>query len=57
MKKEYTKPQLDATAYAQFENVFTNCTKGNDKKETCYYIPGWSPSDEEWAAFKSNGST
>lgn len=25
MKKEYTKPKLDSKAFAQFENVFTNC--------------------------------
>jgi hypothetical protein len=55
MKKEYCKPELDATAYAQFENVFTNCNKGNEKRG-CSYIPGWSPSNPDWAAFKGNGS-
>lgn len=25
MKKEYTKPELNTKAYAQFENVFTGC--------------------------------
>lgn len=26
MKKMYEKPVLDTKAYAQFENVFTNCS-------------------------------
>lgn len=32
MKKEYSKPELDTKAYAQFENVFTGCDK----------TPGWT---------------
>jgi hypothetical protein len=27
MKKKYEKPVLDTKAYAQFENVFTNCSQ------------------------------
>jgi len=57
MKKEYTKPQLDATAYAQFENVFTKCTKGNDTPRECSVVPGWPPKGDEFAAYKGNAST
>ena len=57
MKKEYTKPQLDAKAYAQFENVFTECTKGNAIPRGCEVIPGWEPSESTQAAFKTNAST
>jgi hypothetical protein len=27
MKQQYTKPILDVKAYAQFESVFTKCSK------------------------------
>lgn len=29
MKKEYSKPELDTKAYAQFESVFTGCSRGH----------------------------
>lgn len=35
MKKSYLKPQLDRKAYAQFENVFTACNKGNAVPQGC----------------------
>ena len=58
MKKEYSKPELDAKAFAQFENVFTACNKGNAVPRGCesdtYDHPSSGP---EWsAAFKGNGS-
>lgn len=55
MKKEYTKPELDTKGYAQFENVFTKCTKGNPKKG-CVEVPGWPPSGSEYAAYGGNPS-
>ncbi|MBU7007238.1 hypothetical protein [Phosphitispora fastidiosa] len=57
MKKEYCKPELDVKAYAQFENVFTKCNKGNDGPQKCSFIPGWPPNDEEWAAFGANAGS
>jgi len=57
MKKEYTKPLLDAKAYAQFENVFTECTKGNAIPQGCSPYDGWTPSESDEAAFKTNSST
>jgi hypothetical protein len=36
MKKEYTKPELNTKAFAQFENVFTAC--GKTKHDGC----GWA---------------
>ena len=56
MKKEYTKPMLDIKGYAQFENVFTQCTKGNDKKDGCQVVPGWPPSGNHYAAYGGNPS-
>ncbi|MEQ8174748.1 MAG: hypothetical protein ABRQ26_06705 [Syntrophomonadaceae bacterium] len=35
MKKVYEKPELNAKAYAQFENVFTACDKGNASPQGC----------------------
>lgn len=57
MKKEYTKPELDTKAFAQFENVFTACDKGNEKKG-CVFVddPNWPPSGTPYAAFKQNSS-
>lgn len=55
MKKKYTKPALDPKAYARFENVFTACSKGNEKKAGCfpsaYATP--SPGHEYSAAYKT----
>lgn len=31
MKKIYMKPELGTKQYAQFENVFTGCSKSNSK--------------------------
>jgi len=56
MKKDYSKPVLDTKAYAQFENVFTKCTR-EPKTSGCSEIPGWPPSESEFTAFKSNRST
>lgn len=36
MKKVYTKPELVTKAYAQFENVFTACSK-NPSEIGCGY--------------------
>jgi len=30
MKKAYVKPELDARTFAQFENVFTACTRNTN---------------------------
>ena len=56
MKKVYTKPELDTKGYAQFENVFTQCTKGNSKKAECYMVPGWPPVGNHYAAYGGNHS-
>lgn len=32
MKLTYEKPTMDSRTYAQFENVFTFCSKGNTKR-------------------------
>ncbi|WP_034378430.1 hypothetical protein [Dehalobacter sp. UNSWDHB] len=58
MKKAYTKPELDTKAYAQFENVFTACNKGNDGPAGCIFVddPDWPPKKSDWAAFKQNSS-
>lgn len=58
MKKEYTKPLLDTKAYAQFENVFTACNKGNASPQGC--IPNVTPHPGDgfqYADFGSHGST
>lgn len=58
MKKQYLKPKLDTKAFAQFENVFTACNKGNDGPSGCAYDPETHPGDSNWnAAFNNqNGS-
>lgn len=54
--KKYEKPVLTTQAYAQFENVFTYCSKGNAKRG-CVYLgegnPGSSsgPGHSNHAAF------
>jgi len=55
MKKEYTKPELDTKAYAQFENVFTACNKGNAIPRGCIFVddPNWPPAGQPNAAFKT----
>jgi len=57
MKKDYSKPVLDTKAFAQFENVFTKCSKGNSKNGCVVLDNEWPPSGSEFAAFKSNSST
>lgn len=64
MKKRYITPELNIKAYAQFENVFTACSKGNAhsiNKKTglpcmpdVYEHPSDDPSNS--AAFKTHGS-
>lgn len=58
MKKEYSKPEIDTKAFAQFENVFTACSKGNESVRGCisgiFDTPSTDPSGS--AAFKSNMS-
>ena len=45
MKKEYSKPELDTKAYAQFESVFTGCDKN----------PGWGDCEfGEWHPSEGN---
>jgi len=44
MKKTYVKPELDARTYAQFENVFTACSRNtNNDKFGCSYCGDWNP--------------
>lgn len=58
MKKKYTKPELDTKAYAQFENVFTACNKGNAHAQGCVSDTADHSSDGNWsAAFNGNEST
>ena len=57
MKKKYLKPELDTKGYAQFENVFTRCTKGNSKKVDCFVVSGWTPDESIYAAYCNNCST
>ncbi|HHU91297.1 MAG TPA: hypothetical protein GXZ22_09635 [Clostridiaceae bacterium] len=57
MKKDYSKPVLETKAYAQFENVFTKCNKGNIKNGCIEIDNEWPPSGEGYAALKSNAST
>lgn len=51
MKKRYEAPKINVEYYAQFENVFTKCTKGNETKTNCDIVPGWPPKGSEYAAF------
>lgn len=59
MKREYSKPELNTKAYAQFENVFTACDKGNPDPQGCYSDQYEHPSTGRpfSAAYNSNGST
>lgn len=43
--ERYERPVLTTKAYAQFENVFTNCNKGNEKKCTVC-VPGLNPGND-----------
>ena len=43
MKKTYEKPGLESRTFAQFENVFTACTKGNAHAQGCTYCGPWNP--------------
>ena len=55
MKKDYSKPVLDTKAFAQFENVFTRCNKG---ESPCIKIDDdWPPSGPDYAALTTNTST
>ena len=56
IKKKYLKPELNNKAFAQFENVFTKCDKGNAHKKDCSYAPGWPPSGKYNAAYGGNPS-
>ena len=38
--KKYESPVMDVKKYAQFERVFTYCTKGNDDPHNCYDVSG-----------------
>ncbi|MDR0326556.1 MAG: hypothetical protein LBI19_10755 [Oscillospiraceae bacterium] len=39
-KKPYESPQMDVKEFAQFENVFTYCNKGNAHTQGCVDITG-----------------
>ncbi|QHA00949.1 hypothetical protein [Dehalobacter restrictus] len=51
MKKEYTKPMLDAKEYAQFESVFADCNKGNAGIGCIDNVTDWTPTGSSYAAF------
>lgn len=51
MKKEYTKPELDIKAYAQFESVFTKC----DREQECSAVEGWPPNGPSYTSHQSIG--
>jgi hypothetical protein len=59
MKKVYTKPELNTKAYAQFENVFTACDKGNPGSQKCHtdIFPHSSSDPSGSAAYSCNEST
>ena len=60
MKKDYSKPVLDTKAFAQFENVFTACSKGHEGEiwEGQLCTPGYPdpPRGRNLAAYGSYGS-
>jgi len=46
MKKTYAKPGLESRTFAQFENVFTACTRNlnnPDQFPNCTYCGGFNP--------------
>ena len=47
MKKAYEKPGLESRTFAQFENVFTACSKNtNNDKFGCFWCNNNNPGDE-----------
>ena len=49
MKQAYVKPELDVRTYAQFENVFTFCDKGNEHSRGCKFAAHGNPGrDSPW---------
>jgi len=40
MKQPYESPKMDVKEFAQFENVFTYCTKGNVHEQGCMDVTG-----------------
>lgn len=62
MKKEYTKPEIDAKAYAQFENVFTTCNKNSNSTGNntgigyCISVPGHEGDSEFDSHYAGNQS-
>jgi len=45
MKKTYVKPELDSRTFAQFENVFTACNKGNAHAQGCVWHTTSNPGE------------
>jgi len=43
MKKTYAKPGLESRTFAQFENVFTACNKGNFHAQGCEWHNDQNP--------------
>jgi hypothetical protein len=62
-KKKYQSPEINVKEQAQFENVFTYCTKGNSAVQGCVNISstGYAadqPSDtSNYAAFSGGGGS
>lgn len=50
MKKEYTKPELNTKAYAQFESVFTRCSKANG----CPWVDDLVPSGSSYSEHQNS---
>jgi len=47
MKKTYAKPGLESRTFAQFENVFTACSKNtNNDKFGCFWCTEFNPGDD-----------
>lgn len=58
MKKEYSKPEINTKAFAQFENVFTGCNKTGNHNDGCVDNgPEWPTSGSGNCAFDGNPSS
>ena len=58
MKKIYEKPGLESRTFAQFENVFTACTRNtNNDKFGCVWCGDWNPGVDVHAGCPVCGKT
>lgn len=62
-KRKYIPPEMEIKEFAQFENVFTYCTKGNEKKGCIDITGSGNDADKgktppsQSAAFSGNGGS